>query len=945
MKFLINERLSEHKTKTPEGYLICLDAILARTGKQTYKKNEIFVDSDDDTEIEVDRTEDEVFSPQTLASFENKPITVEHPDEDVNVHNYKEYAVGFVRDVRRGEVNGEPVILGNLVITDEQTIQEIENGEHTDLSCGYDCDIVDEEHPCQKNIRGNHVALCEQGRAGIARIVDSVKDETLYQVVVYEHGDWAGVGKALTGETFWVKTTNKEDAIRKVRAKKPNADKYEATLVDPSFISETKINFMKNRGRFIEDGKEHRAYFTNGEILEYPKENGLKRAVKIHQEYGHKYGEPTKTFYRGDNPELHRELKKVFGDERKLTAEELIKMPAGSKVLRNGKVVTKFTNDNINSPYQWESEDGVKYTNYTLTLLEGCTKLNDAKVLEVGKKVKIKSPSSWANGEWGIIKGIDGDDYYVAIANDPHQALLFAKEELKLIDSIEDSVSYKGYKIDEHTYLHNEEKGFKYEITKNGIIVGGADSLDEAKRKIDKGLLNDSINDAIETYYFTWIDTYTKAKGYDSSFWRFKDEVKANSLNEALKKLEYIVVMRGVGTANCLVVHVSTPRTTYQFSGRLSDLLRKNFDDSVKDDKFDKATAQAYRALKFGAINSEEVIQELKRTFGLSYDDAKRAFMKAHMKYEFEDSVEDARSFKIPAGTVIKMINRRPYNSDAKLIQGTKAIRTSKDIVAEDIGSLRKQCEQLFVKAYNSYSGTDWGWSDDFNIKEFVSDSINDVEPRADESKDEFIARFMKETEGEYPDEKQRLAVAYSYWNKKDSVKDADKYRIGQQVRYHGKPTKILKIEYDPRYGYDLLIENPEWDGKNEKLKNVWVGENVDDSVKDALIDPPQDIINDFERQLKANGVIITATGKTMILGRKHYQVKYYGSGRELNDIFKKIDQYMRSKNIPMTWSIASDTENDICTAGIDLDKMYVKDSSKKMEKVQKIVKAIKKIK
>lgn len=173
MKILINERLSKHRCKTPEGYLICTDAILARTGKQTYRKNEIFKDSDDETEIEVDRTEDEVFSPQTLASFENKPVTVEHPDEDVNVHNYKEYAVGFVRDVHRGEVDGQPVILGNLVITDEQTIQEIENGEHTDLSCGYDCDIADETNPCQRNIRGNHVALCEQGRAGIARIVDS----------------------------------------------------------------------------------------------------------------------------------------------------------------------------------------------------------------------------------------------------------------------------------------------------------------------------------------------------------------------------------------------------------------------------------------------------------------------------------------------------------------------------------------------------------------------------------------------------------------------------------------------------------------------------------------------------------------------------------------------------------------------------------------------------
>lgn len=178
MKVLINERLSEHKYKTPEGYLICQDAILARTGKQTYRRNEVFNDSSDE-EVEVDRKPEQVFSPQTLASFENKPVTVEHPDEDVNPNNYKEYSVGFVRDVHKGVADGQDVILGTLVITDAKTIEEIENGEHTELSCGYDCDIEDNDAPEQKNIRGNHVALCEQGRAGIARIVDSdVNDES-----------------------------------------------------------------------------------------------------------------------------------------------------------------------------------------------------------------------------------------------------------------------------------------------------------------------------------------------------------------------------------------------------------------------------------------------------------------------------------------------------------------------------------------------------------------------------------------------------------------------------------------------------------------------------------------------------------------------------------------------------------------------------------------------
>lgn len=175
MKCLIRERLSEHKYKTPEGYLICVDSILARTGKQTYRRSELFQDGDD-SEVDVDRPENEVFSPATLASFENKPIVVEHPDEDVNANNIKQYAVGFVRDVKRGKTaDGQDVMLGTLVIQDAETIEEIENGEHTDLSCGYDCDIADEANPTQRNIRGNHVALCAQGRAGIAKIVDSVK--------------------------------------------------------------------------------------------------------------------------------------------------------------------------------------------------------------------------------------------------------------------------------------------------------------------------------------------------------------------------------------------------------------------------------------------------------------------------------------------------------------------------------------------------------------------------------------------------------------------------------------------------------------------------------------------------------------------------------------------------------------------------------------------------
>ena len=173
MRFLVAEKLGPHKFKTPEGYLICTDAILSRTGKQEYKRCELFGDTceDPDKIVNVERTDDEVFSDKAMASFENK-----HPDHDVNAENHNELAVGFVRDIHKGEDNGKPVMMGTLVITDKDAVEAVESGEYKELSCGYDCDIDDDDNPQQRNIRGNHVALCKHGRAGIARIVDSIDD-------------------------------------------------------------------------------------------------------------------------------------------------------------------------------------------------------------------------------------------------------------------------------------------------------------------------------------------------------------------------------------------------------------------------------------------------------------------------------------------------------------------------------------------------------------------------------------------------------------------------------------------------------------------------------------------------------------------------------------------------------------------------------------------------
>ena len=127
----------------------------------------------------------------------------------------------------------------------------------------------------------------------------------------------------------------------------------------------------------------------------------------------------------------------------------------------------------------------------------------------------------------------------------------------------------------------------KFKVNKKYIV--DAKSHDEAIKIIKK------LQDAMNTYEIHWIDTYSKSKGYDKSFWSFKDIVKANDVAEALKKLSGIVVMRGVGTANCLVVNVASNTATYQWSGKLSELLNKSKEQLGDCDKkvvnLDDATA------------------------------------------------------------------------------------------------------------------------------------------------------------------------------------------------------------------------------------------------------------------------------------------------------------------------------------------------------------------
>lgn len=173
MKAYYGDRFSPNMTKTPEGYLICHDVPIGRIGSQQYLPNELGIKTEGI--ITVLRNEDEVFKPASMASFESKPVTDNHPPEDVTPSNYCNYTKGVVQNVHRGKGENADKILADLVIYDANLICEIEAGKR-EISCGYDCDYIDNDDGTfhQANIIGNHVAVVDKGRAGPSV---SIKDE------------------------------------------------------------------------------------------------------------------------------------------------------------------------------------------------------------------------------------------------------------------------------------------------------------------------------------------------------------------------------------------------------------------------------------------------------------------------------------------------------------------------------------------------------------------------------------------------------------------------------------------------------------------------------------------------------------------------------------------------------------------------------------------------
>lgn len=175
MKYFFNTQIGDMRYRLSDGSLLCKDVPIARTGEQRYSADDLpDIEPDENGLIIVERTADEVFSEETMASFEGMSITIDHPSDIsgdivfVDPDNWRELAFGHCQNVRRGNDKNADLLLADLVVKDAEAIKAIDDGLRQ-ISCGYDAhyEQLSPGRARQSLITGNHVALVNKGRAGL----------------------------------------------------------------------------------------------------------------------------------------------------------------------------------------------------------------------------------------------------------------------------------------------------------------------------------------------------------------------------------------------------------------------------------------------------------------------------------------------------------------------------------------------------------------------------------------------------------------------------------------------------------------------------------------------------------------------------------------------------------------------------------------------------------
>jgi len=190
VNYLVQDLVSSNIGITPEGFVVCRNAVLARSAEHVplvYFGREMQIgDVLPDQQYLVYRRKAELLNKRLWASLEGRPLTQRHPPKMLDSNSAGWALRGHCQNVHRGEdtEDGEATIVGDLIIHDAGLADLVLSGRLREVSLGYRCNY--DRRPDgsweQVDLLANHVALVDVGRnGGAVRVIDG-KGEAMLRV-------------------------------------------------------------------------------------------------------------------------------------------------------------------------------------------------------------------------------------------------------------------------------------------------------------------------------------------------------------------------------------------------------------------------------------------------------------------------------------------------------------------------------------------------------------------------------------------------------------------------------------------------------------------------------------------------------------------------------------------------------------------------------------------
>ena len=182
---LINDRYTfdSARTKDSNGYMHVAVSNLTKEQVVPYMGDSIpgykELGLEPDKVYQIYRPADEI--EKAVETFNGLPLMLDHWDMDAE-NIPKDKVVGSLGTDAKWE---KPYLTNSLIITDANAIKAVEDGSYSELSASYACDIdmtggiFDGKayDGVMRNIKGNHVALVHEGRAGHdVKVADSAME-------------------------------------------------------------------------------------------------------------------------------------------------------------------------------------------------------------------------------------------------------------------------------------------------------------------------------------------------------------------------------------------------------------------------------------------------------------------------------------------------------------------------------------------------------------------------------------------------------------------------------------------------------------------------------------------------------------------------------------------------------------------------------------------------